>query len=407
MIGAGSRTKARRTLPVAGRLLVPLMGLFFLVYPISIVLSEDPTPARVLLTLGGATLFVAVFLWLMWMHEPLQLVPAGRGEILTYRATIVFLAVVAGVLSFTLGAEWRMLFFFHINVAAGLMLLKKDAHVTIAALAVITFLLGLSTGLAWLAVPAVVLGLWATGYVGQVATVEQLRAAREELAQLAVTRERLRIARDLHDLLGHSLTLVKLKSELAGKLLPIAPERAATEIRETQEVARQALHEVREAIAGYRKPTLSEELLGARDILKAAGIDCRIENDAGALPKSVEAILAWTVREGTTNVIRHSRARHCTIRLTRDHGDAEMVRAEVSDDGRGAVPAHAGMTGSRITGSGAAGSAGGSGLAGLAERVAGSPGAHFEAGPLPEGGFRLRVSLPLEGGVVGGKDERR
>src|SRR3712207_3291268 len=163
----GSRSKGPRALPRAGRLLVPLLGLFFLVYPISIALSDNPTPARTLLTVGGAALFVGVFLWLMWMHEPLQLVPPQPRQILEYRATIVFLAVLAAVLSFTLGNEWRMLYFFHINVAAGIMLLKRDAYATIAALAVIVFVLGIPTGLAWLAVPTVALGLWATAYVGQ------------------------------------------------------------------------------------------------------------------------------------------------------------------------------------------------------------------------------------------------
>ncbi|MGH2368778.1 MAG: sensor histidine kinase, partial [Chloroflexota bacterium] len=130
------------------------------------------------------------------------------------------------------------------------------------------------------------------------------------------------------------------------------------------------------------------------------GIACRIENGAGLLPKSVEALLAWAVREGTTNVIRHSRARHCHIRLARDDGDRGVVRAEISDDGRGLVPAQVGTAGTGTERAGSEGSAGGSGLSGLAERVAAFTGAEFEAGPHPEGGFRLRVSLPLQDGVV-------
>src|SRR4029453_2799803 len=99
---------------------------------------------------------------------------------------------------------------------------------------------------------------------------------------------RLGFARDLHDLLGHSLSLITLKSELAGRLLPRAPERAAKEIREAEEAARRALREGREAVAGYRQPTLGEELIGARDMLQAAGIACRIENGADRLPKPVD-----------------------------------------------------------------------------------------------------------------------
>jgi two-component system sensor histidine kinase DesK len=226
------------------------------------------------------------------------------------------------------------------------------------------------------------LGLWATAFVGQVATAEELRAAREELARRAVAEERLRFARDLHDLLGHSLSLITLKNELAGKLLPHAPERAAKEIGEAEAVARRALREVREAVAGYRQPTLVEELHGAEEMLAAAGIACRVEYSAGLLPKSVDALLAWAVREGMTNVIRHSRARHCAIRIAREAG---MARAEVRDDGRG--PARAQDGGGTTVG--------GSGLAGLAERVGDFAGADFAAGPLPEGGFCLRVGLPL------------
>jgi hypothetical protein len=140
-------------------LLVPLLGLFFLVYPLATVLSGEPTSTDIIVAVGGAAVFVGVFLWLMWLHEPLQLVPATPRQVFTYRATIVFLAVLAGVLSLVLGAEWRMLFFFHINVAAGIMLLRRDAYVTISTIAVITFVFGFPLGFAWLAVPAVALGL--------------------------------------------------------------------------------------------------------------------------------------------------------------------------------------------------------------------------------------------------------
>jgi two-component system, NarL family, sensor histidine kinase DesK len=378
-------TRGRRELPSVGRLIVPLLGLFFLVYPIMVVFASEPTSAQVFFALSGAALFAGIFLWLMWLHEPLQLAPPTPSQVLKYRAVIVFLAVLAGVLSFFLGPEWRMLFFYHINVAAGIMLLRTDAYIMIAGITVITLLLGFPVGLAWLAVPALVLGLWATTFVSQAAVVAELRTAREALARHAVAEERLRFARDLHDLLGHSLSLITLKSELASRLLPAAPERAAKEIHEVEAVARRALREVREAVAGYRQPTLVEELHEAKEMLAAAGIASRIEHGVGLLPKSVEAILAWTVREGTTNVIRHSRARHCAIRLVRDAGE---VYVEVGDDGRGVFAARD-RTGR---------SAGGSGLAGLAERIADFAGANFEAGPRPEGGFRLRVSLPLQHG---------
>jgi two-component system, NarL family, sensor histidine kinase DesK len=365
-----------------GRLLGPLFGLIFLIYPIRAVLTSDPTPMRVILALGGAALFAGIFLWLMWMQTPLWSAPAGLHEVRKRRATIAFLAGLAIALNLTLGTEWRVLFF-HVNIAAGIMLLTRDAYLAIAGLAVTTLALGSVSGMAWLALPTAAIGLWATAFVHQVAAVAELRSAREELARLAVNEERSRFARDLHDLLGHSLSLITLKSELAGRLLPAEPAKAATEVHDIEGVARQALSEVREAVAGYRRPTLDEELAGASEMLEAAGIACRIDNEAGVLPNAVDAVLAWAVREGTTNVIRHSRAKHCRIFLARDD---EVIYAEITDDGQGYRKVD--------------GDESGSGLSGLTERVAIFAG-HVEAGSLPDGGFRLRVGLPA------GEDERR
>jgi two-component system, NarL family, sensor histidine kinase DesK len=361
--------------PRGGRLLGPLFGLVFLIYPIRAVLMSDPTPTRVSLALIGAALFTGVFLWLMWMQEPLWSASAEPSEVRKRRATIAFLAVLALALNLALGSEWRVLFF-HVNVAAGLMLLTRDAYVAIVGLAATTLALGFVSGMAWLALPTAAIGLWATAFVRQVAAVAELRSAREELARLAVSEERLRFARDLHDLLGHSLSLITLKSELAGRLLPTEPEKAATEVHDIEGVARQALREVREAVAGYRRPTLDEELAGAREMLEAAGITCRIDNEVGVLPNAVDAVLAWAVREGTTNVIRHSRARHCRIVLARDD---EETYAEITDDGQGYQKEN--------------GEGSGSGLSGLTERVATFAG-RVETGSLPDGGFRLRVGLP-------------
>src|SRR5215203_840300 len=361
--------------PRGGRLLGPLFGLVFLIYPVRAVLTSDPTPARVSLALIGAALFAGVFLWLIWMQEPPWSASVEPSEVRKRRATIALLAVLALALNLALGSEWRVLFF-HVNVAAGIMLLTRDAYVAIAGLALTTLALGFVSGMAWLALPTVAIGLWATAFVRQVAAVAELGAAREELARLAVNEERLRFARDLHDLLGHSLSLITLKSELAGRLLPAAPEKAATEVHDIEGVARQALREVREAVAGYRRPTLDEELAGASEMLEAAGIACRIDNEAGVLPNAVGAVLAWAVREGTTNVIRHSRAGHCRIVLARD---GEEIYAEITDDGQGSQRG--------------AEDASGSGLSGLTERVATFAG-RVEVGSLPDGGYRLRVGLP-------------
>jgi two-component system, NarL family, sensor histidine kinase DesK len=213
-----------------------------------------------------------------------------------------------------------------------------------------------------------------------------LRAAREEVASLAaVTEERLRIARDLHDLLGHNLSLIALKSELARRLVGVAPERAAAEIGDIESVARRALQEVREAVAGYRQPSLAGELTGAREILAAAGITYRYEGDERAsqgLPAAIDAALAWAVREGVTNIIRHSHAGSCTLSLQRSTGE---MGVEIVDDGISA----SGMPGP------ASEQTPGNGLRGLTERVH-ALGGVCEFGPQVNGGFRLYVRMPLE-----------
>src|SRR5262249_11471317 len=224
-----------------------------------------------------------------------------------------------------------------------------------------------------LTITTLAVGFMLSAFARLIVANTELRAAREEIARLAVADERVRFARDLHDLLGHPLSVIALKSELAVKLLTSEPERAASELVDIRSVTQQALAEVREAVGGYRRIALSDELAGARTALSAAGIDCEVDGDEVSLPEGTESVLAWAVREGTTNVVRHSGARHCAIRVRASHGGAEV---EVVDDG-----------------SGPNGVANGSGLTGLierAERVQGS----VEAGRRPEGGFRLRVTVP-------------
>ena len=217
---------------------------------------------------------------------------------------------------------------------------------------------------------------------------QELADARAELADAAVAAERERFARDLHDLLGHSLSVIAIKAELAGRLLPGSPERAAVEVGEVEGVARQALSEVRQAVSGYRQPTLAGELEGARVALSAAGIDASIDREPVSLDPEVEAVLAWTVREGATNVIRHSGAHRCSVTVRAANGDAGV---EVLDDGvgNGRTATHA---------------EGGNGLTGLRERAASLRG-RIEAGTAPGGGYRLAVSVPVSA-VTTGVDAR-
>jgi two-component system sensor histidine kinase DesK len=195
-----------------------------------------------------------------------------------------------------------------------------------------------------------------------------LLQAEEENARLAVAGERNRFARDLHDILGHSLTVITVKAELANRLLDVDPDRARAELVDLERLSRDALADVRRAVEGYRDLTLPGELARAREALRAAEIEADLPNSTDEVPSELRELFAWTVREGVTNVIRHSGASRCTVRL-----GASAV--EVSDDGGGPQAAsHAGT-----------------GLDGLRERAA-AAGAVLVTRALDPRGFALSVT---------------
>src|ERR1700729_575246 len=201
--------------------------------------------------------------------------------------------------------------------------------------------------------------------------VDTLRGTRAELARMAVADERLRIARDLHDLLGHSLSLITLKAELAGRVIGADPDRAAAEIADMETVARRSLGEVRAAVTSYRQPSLAAEIAAARQMLSAAGMDCRVHAPTPIeLPPDTDALLAWTVREGTTNVVRHSGARTVTITIA---VTADEAAADIADDGVGPAWQAGRGPGEPAIGERGIGEHGigehGSGLTGLTERA--------------------------------------
>jgi two-component system sensor histidine kinase DesK len=198
----------------------------------------------------------------------------------------------------------------------------------------------------------------------------RLVQAQDEMAQLAVSAERTRFARDLHDILGHSLTVITVKAELAGRLLRDDPQRAAAEIADVERLSRDALADVRRAVAGYREVSLATELATARESLSAAGIEADLPAAVDDVPGELRELYGWVVREGVTNVIRHSGARRCVVR-------AGAGGIEVVDDGVG-VGHEPGST------------TGGHGLAGLRERAA-AVGARLFVGPGEPTGFRLAL----------------
>ncbi|MBB5137777.1 two-component system sensor histidine kinase DesK [Thermocatellispora tengchongensis] len=204
-----------------------------------------------------------------------------------------------------------------------------------------------------------------------------LERANATMAELAIAADRERLARDLHDALGSTLTTLTVKAGLARRLLESGePERAGQEVRDIEELGRQALNDVRATVAATHEPSLASALEDARGALAAAGIEARLPRP-DTVPE--HRVLAYVVREGVTNVIRHSRARRCEIRAGRGF-------VEILDDGVGRPrPAEddtAGGTGRP-----------GHGLKGLAARLE-AAGGRLEAGPLPGGGYRLRAECP-------------
>jgi two-component system, NarL family, sensor histidine kinase DesK len=201
----------------------------------------------------------------------------------------------------------------------------------------------------------------------------KLRKANEEIEHLAKLAERERIARDLHDVLGHTLSVITLKSELAGKLMERDPQRAAKEIGEVEEISRQALSEVRDAIRGYRAKGLAAELAQAKTTLETAGL--AVQCDAATtvqLPAIQESVLSLAVREAVTNVVRHAQAQSCRLRLEQVNGSC---RLEIQDDGRGSDGGE------------------GNGLRGMRERV------EMLGGTLQrvtQAGTKLTITLPLK-----------
>lgn len=199
----------------------------------------------------------------------------------------------------------------------------------------------------------------------------KLRLAQEEVERLAKLAERERIARDMHDLLGHTLSVVVLKSELAQKLMSRDPAKALQEMAEVERISRQGLSDVREAITGYRSSGLAAEIEHVRDTLTAAGIDTSIEARPVTLLPAQESALTLALREAATNVIRHAAATKCHIRFYAQDGSALM---EVQDDGRGSDAPF------------------GNGLTGMSERIQALGGVLMKE---TERGTRLLIRLPL------------
>ena len=209
------------------------------------------------------------------------------------------------------------------------------------------------------------------GFTQLIVRNRQLFRAQEEVASLAATQERERLARDVHDVVGHSLTVVSVKAELAARLVHDQPDRAAAELADIQRLTRSALADVRGLVSGARPVTLAGELAAARFAYDAAGVEARLPGAVDVVPADRQELFAWVLREATTNVLRHAAATRVAVTLD----EREIV---VDDDGRGTD---------------AATTVGGNGLRGLAERAR-AAGATLITGPGSLGGLRVAVRFP-------------
>ncbi|MFI7107946.1 sensor histidine kinase [Nonomuraea sp. NPDC050227] len=358
------------------RLLGMSVGMVYLVFPIAEIVAGGVTGARAIWGAVALVAFIGCFV---------GTVISAKSFHERSRATFPLLgvtAVIAVVSAFAFGGAWLTLPVYTV-VLYGFTLPPAWALAGVGVNLAVVVSAGVLTGdefagVVVLGLQVVTLGVLFISIRNSRVLTLRLHEAQGEVARLAATEERLRIARDLHDLLGHSLSLIVLKSELAGRLAEESPQ-VRQEIADIESVARQALVEVREAVTGYRQRSLSEEIDGARSVLRAAGVRAEVRVSGTPLPDLLDGLFGWAVREGVTNVVRHARAARCEIQVT---CDGEHATLEIMDDGRGGEPQGTG-----------------SGLGGLRERVTGAGGT-MEAGGAPKGGFRLRVLVPVGVGTA-------
>ncbi len=342
---------------------IPLIWLPYFAFYILQPALERTSAARWLLDAVGGMVFLFLFFGMFW----------DRGvRPRFYLAGIVLLGMAMAPIN-----SGAATFFIYACAMAPFLVKTESAALKIIGLIVVlagleTWLLHLSIWFfVWAGAFALVIGGSNIFFAQRNRANEKLRMAKEEIEHLAKVAERERIARDLHDVLGHTLSIIILKSELAGKLIDREPERAKAEIADVERTSREALSEVRSTIRGYRNHSLEAEFKHAKSTLETAGVALQAESVELPLTPAQESVVALIVREAVTNVVRHAHARHCSLRLAPVNGSCLL---EVQDDGAGGAAVE------------------GNGLRGMRERIEALGGTlERETGA----GTRLKIQFPL------------
>jgi two-component system sensor histidine kinase DesK len=325
-------------------------------------MSGQTSPTYWALTIAGMVIFLALYFRGYWIR--------GK-KLLWIVAAIALLGVVYSPTN--PGASVYFIY------AASFVAFTGETAFAVRILPLVLLLVGLETWIfhmpPYFWIPATVfsilIGAINIHYMQRQRDTKKLLMAQEEVEQLAKIAERERIGRDLHDVLGHTLSVIVLKSELAAKLAEIDPARAVQEIRDVERISREALGQVRSTVRGYQSRGLLAEVEQARAALRTAGVQAQCDFEAPQLPAAQEGVLALALREAVTNVIRHAKANSCYLTLRQENG---TCRLEIKDDGCGRMSAE------------------GVGLSGMRQRVE-SLGGQLQREV--SSGTRLTITLPM------------
>jgi two-component system, NarL family, sensor histidine kinase DesK len=343
--------------------LAPFAWLIFLAFFYIQPIAEHASWGRLLLTNAEVVFFLILYFGIFWVGPPVKYVlllgmaAMGLGLGTSNTGASVFIIFTAAFIPWVF--ERTKLALIALTVLAAVIVIYELRFHPANGFSVTSLVVALGVGLS------------NTHFAVRNRADRKLRLAHEEIEHLAKVAERERIARDLHDVLGHTLTLISVKSTLAGKLLDKDPAKAKSEIADIEKVSREAMAEIRNTLRGYSAYKLSDELQRAQAALESAGVAVNTESGEVPLTAAQESVAALIMREAVTNVVRHAQARHCSLRVARNNGACVL---EIQDDGCGAFTSE------------------GNGLRGMRERVEALGGTFRYK---TSGGTKLSFEFPL------------